>query len=137
MAELVDAADSKSVFFTEVWVQVPLPAPKFKREAFEFCPAKPWRSRAPSAIPTLSSRPMHYVYLIQSLSFSTRKYIGLTTDLKRRLTEHNSKHSSHTAQYAPWKLITYVAFETLEKAQAFEAYLKQGSGHAFAAKHLW
>jgi hypothetical protein len=30
MAELVDAADSKSVFFTEVGVQVPLPAPTKK-----------------------------------------------------------------------------------------------------------
>ena len=40
MAELVDAADSKSVFFTEVGVQVPLPAPFFKREMFEWCGAR-------------------------------------------------------------------------------------------------
>jgi hypothetical protein len=36
----------------------------------------------------------------------------------------------------PWKDETYIAFETLAKAHAFEHYLKSGSGHAFAAKHF-
>ena len=35
-----------------------------------------------------------------------------------------------------WKVETYIAFETLAKAQAFERYLKSGSGHAFAARHF-
>jgi hypothetical protein len=37
----------------------------------------------------------------------------------------------------PWKLVTYVAFSDIEKARAFERYLKSGSGHAFAKKRLW
>jgi hypothetical protein len=34
-------------------------------------------------------------------------------------------------------LVTYVAFADKQKAQAFELYLKSGSGHAFAKKRLW
>ena len=36
----------------------------------------------------------------------------------------------------PWKAETYIASETLAKAQAFERYLKSGSGHAFATRHF-
>ena len=35
-----------------------------------------------------------------------------------------------------WKVEAYFAFETKEKAVAFEAYLKTGSGHAFAKRHF-
>jgi len=45
--------------------------------------------------------------------------------------------SPHTSKYAPWKLITYVAFSDEQKAETFERYLKSGSGHAFAKKRLW
>ena len=80
---------------------------------------------------------MHYVYLIQSLSNPTQRYIGCTIDLKKRLNDHNMGYSSHTSKFSPWALKTYIAFETKEKAEEFEAYLKHGSGHAFAKKHLW
>jgi predicted GIY-YIG superfamily endonuclease len=50
---------------------------------------------------------------------------------------HNSGANKHTAKCRPWKLICYIAFDTREKAAAFEKYLKAGSGHAFAKRHLW
>ena len=34
-------------------------------------------------------------------------------------------------------LSSYIAFTDRAKAGAFERYLKSGSGHAFARKHLW
>jgi len=34
------------------------------------------------------------------------------------------------------KIETYIAFETEERARAFEIYLKSGSGHAFAKRHF-
>jgi len=34
-------------------------------------------------------------------------------------------------------VIWYAAFETEEKARAFEKYLKSGSGAAFAKKRFW
>ncbi len=80
---------------------------------------------------------MHYVYLIQSLNDPPQKYIGLTTDLKQRLQAHNAGESPHTRKFRPWELVTYIAFTDEMKAKAFELYLKQGSGHAFAAKRLW
>ena len=54
--------------------------------------------------------PVYYVYLIGSLSAQGKRYVGMTTDLKQRLREHNQAKSSHTAKFSPWKLITYVAF---------------------------
>lgn len=79
---------------------------------------------------------MYYVYLIESLS-NHRRYVGLTGDLKKRIREHNSGGSIHTSSFRPWKLTTYIAFDNQTKAEAFERYLKSGSGHAFAKRHLW
>ena len=80
---------------------------------------------------------MVYVYLIESLSTPGQRYVGLTTNLKQRLQEHNGAKSPHTSKYTPWRLVTYIAFSSRPKAEAFERYLKSGSGHAFAAKRLW
>jgi len=79
---------------------------------------------------------MHYVYLIQSAT-GRHRYIGLTDDLKRRLADHNRGKSPHTADHDSWRLVTYTAFSDSARASAFERYLKQGSGHAFATRHLW
>ena len=81
--------------------------------------------------------PVYYVYLIESLSAQGERYVGMTTHLKQRLREHDQGKSSHTTKFSPWKLITYVAFTERAKAEAFERYLKSGSGHAFAKKRLW
>lgn len=80
---------------------------------------------------------MHYVYLLESEAFVGQRYIGLTTNLKQRLADHNGGKSPHTSKYTPWRLVTYVACADLAKARAFERYLKSGSGHAFAKKRLW
>lgn len=79
---------------------------------------------------------MHYVYILQSEPEPARWYTGLTSDLRTRMTEHNSGRSPHTSKYMPWRLITYVAVSERTKAAAFEAYLKTGSGRAFANGHL-
>ena len=79
---------------------------------------------------------MHSVYLIQIIDHPNRRYVGITRDLKQRLRDHNRGHSPHTSKYAPWELITYLAFTNKQKAHAFEHYLKTGSGKAFANKRL-
>ena len=78
-----------------------------------------------------------YVYLLQSRNDPKKHYIGITKDLKKRMAYHNSGKSSHTAKYAPRKLIVAVWFADNSKARAFEKYLKVGSGHAFAKRHFW
>ena len=80
---------------------------------------------------------MRYVYLIRSLSNPDQRYVGITDDVKRRLRDHNSGDSPHTAKYRPWQLQTAVAFTNEKKAAAFEQYLKSGSGRAFAVRHFW
>ena len=80
---------------------------------------------------------MRYVYLLESETFDEQRYVGVTSDLKRRLADHNAGKSSHTSKFAPWRLVTYLAFSDDQKAETFECYLKSGSGHAFARKRLW
>jgi putative endonuclease len=80
---------------------------------------------------------MYYVYLIESLSTQGERYVGIITDLKQRLSEHNQGKSSHTKKFSSWKLSTYIAFTDRSKAEDFECHLKSGSGHAFARKRLW
>lgn len=80
---------------------------------------------------------LYYVYLLESLNDPTRRYVGVTADLKVRLGEHNAGKSTHTAKHRPWRLVTYITFSDREQAESFERYLKSGSGHAFARKRLW
>ena len=80
---------------------------------------------------------MRYVYLLESESAPGQRYVGVTADVTRRISEHNAGRSVHTSKFAPWRLVTYVAFSDDDKATAFERYLKSGSGHAFAKKRLW
>ena len=61
--------------------------------------------------------PVYYVYLIESLSAQGERYVGMTTDLKQRLREHDQGKSSHTKKFSPWKLITCVAFTDCAKAE--------------------
>lgn len=80
---------------------------------------------------------MFYVYLLENSAADPARYVGMTTDLRPRLTEHNAGKSAHTARFRPWHLVTYIAFRSEQKAAQFERYLKSGSGHAFARKRLW
>jgi len=80
---------------------------------------------------------MKYVYLLESLSHPGKRYIGLTTDFTQRLAEHNAGKSPYTRAHVPWNPAVVVRFDDDHKAEAFERYLKSGSGHAFAKRHLW
>ncbi len=62
--------------------------------------------------------PVYYVYVIESLSAQGEHYVGMTTDLRQRLREHDQGKSSHTTKFSPWKLITCVAFTDRAKAEA-------------------
>jgi putative endonuclease len=89
------------------------------------------------ALRSFSEREPVYLYLIESLSVRRGRYVGMTTDLKRRFRQHNEGKSFHTAKFGPWKLVSYIAFTDRATAEGFEFYLKSGSGHAFARKRLW
>jgi putative endonuclease len=79
---------------------------------------------------------MKYVYFIKSIDHPEQTYVGLTDNLRARLTAHNAGQSPHTSKFKPWRLLSYVAFSDEAKAVAFERYMKTGSGRAFAKKRL-
>ena len=80
---------------------------------------------------------MFYVYLLRSIPYPDKTYIGFSEKLKSRIAAHNHGQSPHTANFKPWELITYTAFKNRSKALEFEKYLKSHSGKAFANKRLW
>jgi len=66
---------------------------------------------------------MYYVYVL--LSESTGQcYLGWTTDLRRRLCEHNEGHSEATRNRGPYKLIYFEAYSHREEAKGRERALK-------------
>jgi len=80
---------------------------------------------------------MKYIYLLESLSHPEKRYVGKTVDLKNRLKEHNAGKSPHTSKFVPWRIVVAIRFADDRNADAFEKYLKSGSGHAFAKRHFW
>lgn len=79
---------------------------------------------------------MHYVYILRSINSPEKIYVGHTSNLKKRLSDHNCGTTTHTDKYRPWKLAMYLAFEDELKALEFEKYLKSGSGRSFRDKRF-
>jgi putative endonuclease len=79
---------------------------------------------------------MKYVYLLQSKTEPEKHYTGSTTDLRRRLREHNDGKSIHTDKYRLWNLKTFIAFSDGQKADKFETFLKSGNGRMFVIKYF-
>lgn len=78
---------------------------------------------------------MHFVYILKS-TIDQSKYVGYTTDLKKRVEEHNNGKSTYSSSKRPYMLVWFCGFSDKKCALDFEKYLKHGSGHAFAKKHL-
>jgi putative endonuclease len=78
---------------------------------------------------------MHFVYILQSENDQSL-YVGSTENVKKRFVEHNDGKSKYSSSKRPYILKWFCAFPNKKQALAFEKYLKQGSGFAFARKHL-
>ena len=77
-----------------------------------------------------------FVYTLKNTEIPPRHYTGLTSDVAKRLAEHNAGICTHTAKYRPWFIDVVIQFPDERRAIAFERYLKSGSGVAFAQRHL-
>lgn len=77
-----------------------------------------------------------FVYVPRSLKAPERRYVGLTSDVDRRLEAHNVGTSPFTAKFRPWVVTTRIEFEDEHRAAAFERDLKSPSGRAFARRHF-
>ena len=66
---------------------------------------------------------MHYVYVLRQVG-GGRFYLGFTSDLRRRLKEHNAGGNTST-RGSRWRLLYYEAYWSEEAARAREAKLKR------------
>lgn len=70
---------------------------------------------------------MFTVYVIKSLSAS-RYYIGVTTDLKERLKQHNSGSNQSTKNRGPWQVVYMEEFMDKKQAWLRERQIKKYKG---------
>ncbi len=77
-----------------------------------------------------------FVYVLRNAETPARYYTGLSSDVSRRLEEHNAGRNRHTARFRPWSVDIVIEFRDERRAVALERYLKSGSGIEFARRHL-
>jgi putative endonuclease len=77
----------------------------------------------------------YFVYILESEN-DGRHYKGQTSDIDKRIKEHNSGKTKSTKGYMPWKLVYFETFETREEAVLREKYFKTGSGREFLKEKL-
>ncbi|MDP1706281.1 MAG: GIY-YIG nuclease family protein [bacterium] len=70
---------------------------------------------------------MYYVYVLYSEK-NNKLYKGSTSDLKRRLAEHNRGKVDSTISGKSWRLIYYQGFINKKDALREELFLKSGKG---------
>lgn len=70
---------------------------------------------------------MYTVYILLSLN-KAKTYTGVTSDLLRRLEEHNQGKVTFSKKYRPYKVLHSESFETAKDAYAKEKYYKTTSG---------
>jgi putative endonuclease len=73
---------------------------------------------------------MPWTYVLKSLRYN-KTYVGSTTDLERRLAEHNSGKGTFSRRYAPWKIMYEEECPNLPEARKREKYLKSSAGRRF------
>jgi putative endonuclease len=69
----------------------------------------------------------HFAYVLKSQNH-WRFYVGMTTNIEKRVDEHNRGYTKSTKAYAPWVLFFFEEYETREEARMREIYLKSGVG---------
>ena len=77
----------------------------------------------------------YYVYLLISLK-DGHWYTGYTSDLNKRLHEHNHGYNLSTKHRRPFELIYYEACLHHDDAKAREKYLKSGIGKRYLKNRL-
>ncbi len=68
-----------------------------------------------------------YVYILQSEE-GGELYVGITSDLRKRIKEHNQGRNFSTKSRIPWQLIHYEAYKNRNDTKRREKYLKTNQG---------
>ncbi len=85
------------------------------------------RVRLPSPVQIVY---MFYVYALYSIRFN-RLYIGHTSNIEKRLHEHNLGRVKSTKSFIPYKVFYFEEFETRFEAILREKELKGTKGRRF------
>lgn len=79
---------------------------------------------------------MYWVYILENRG-DKGWYIGATSNLKKRLIEHQQGHGSRTTGLkSGWKLIYYEGYINKQDAFGREKFLKSGAGRRFLKKQM-
>lgn len=79
---------------------------------------------------------MFYVYVLKSRK-NKRIYIGSTSDLRKRVREHNKGETESTKYGLPWELAYYEAFLSKKDSLKRELQLKKyGSALSFLKRRI-
>ena len=93
------------------------------------------REPAESAGTHHSELTMYYVYIIKSLT-KDFKYIGFSSDLKKRFRHHNDGGNTSTSKYRPFKIVYYEGYLSEKDARRRERFLKSGRGREIIEQQL-
>jgi len=76
---------------------------------------------------------MYFVYAIRS-EVRNYIYVGMTSNLDKRINAHNNGYERTTKPYRPFRLIYKEKFENRREAREREKYFKTGKGKEFLRK---
>ena len=77
----------------------------------------------------------YFVYALHSVP-TGKHYIGITANVDRRLTEHNSKTGRWPSAFKPWELVRIEEHEDRGSASRREVFLKSRQGITERRKFL-
>ncbi|AVI51345.1 endonuclease [Pukyongia salina] len=78
----------------------------------------------------------YYVYVLKSTMIE-KHYVGFSTNVPRRLREHNAGKNRSTKPYRPYEILFIEAFDNKEGALSREKFLKSGQGREYIKKASW
>jgi len=73
---------------------------------------------------------MIYVYVLSSVA-RNYIYVGMSSDIERRISDHNNGYNKTTKPYRPFRVILVEEYETRDLARKREKYLKSGVGKEY------
>ncbi|MBK9190253.1 MAG: GIY-YIG nuclease family protein [Crocinitomicaceae bacterium] len=76
---------------------------------------------------------IYSVYVIRSIN-TAKIYVGMATNIQKRLNEHNAGKSKYTYSFKPWELIYSEQIGNSQECRIREKYFKGTAGKKFLHK---
>lgn len=78
----------------------------------------------------------YYVYVLKSIKVD-RHYVGFSTNVNRRLRQHNAGKNKSTKPYRPYELLFFESYVSKEEALNREKFFKTGKGREYIKSASW